>query len=737
MTQKRSRAAFEADLRAQQSPYVAYGTPLPPLDPEVRDDGSYVPVWKQEVTDEQGRKRLHGAFTGGFSAGYFNTVGSKEGWAPSAFVSSRANRKKDADKIAQQRPEDFMDDEDLADTAEAQRLETTDAFGGLGSTAEESRSRGLWMDVSQPEGDTMGVKLLRKMGWRDGQGVGPKVRRKARLDDQDDGEGQEQAVHLFAPENSSMVSFNRKHDHKGLGYEGEGRLLGSDARESPAALNREDDAEDPPFQRPNGAKQQKKEGSRKGGFGVGILNDTGSDDEDPYATGPRISYNRVIGSEKKKKKKLENEKFSTGAANPLLGIKPIFISKKAVSAKMPSSFRKCNDGRLPLDGFILASGNSLMLQKDEIYRTPEIPKGWKSSRTSSSYRTTSDYKSTADAAKSSTLDPKSRASLLGEAPLPGKSVFDFLSTSARDRIANASGKANLPAAMGEAAPHGFSMSDEEKQKELWNLVPNLEKDVAFKALGRGVGGWMPYAEDEGKRARYRAFLEIRSGLSLGLPLRAEGAPKDEWAQELREFAHAAQVFKPLTGMMATRFTTSTSQPRLASDAVDGKLTDSLLTKPVERPEDPAEAAAKVGMYGPMTRSIQQFYPTRLLCKRFNVKPPAHVQLDPDKPPDSAGRHAAAEGRFQPGGYQTHSSAIPGAKLELVSKEAIDNMLRDSRPNTQAQPVGGVSGDIPVIAEKTKEVVVDAERNEALEGERAGAAIFMAIFGSDNEDEDND
>ena len=32
-----------------------------------------------QVRDEQGRRRLHGAFTGGFSAGYYNTVGSKEG----------------------------------------------------------------------------------------------------------------------------------------------------------------------------------------------------------------------------------------------------------------------------------------------------------------------------------------------------------------------------------------------------------------------------------------------------------------------------------------------------------------------------------------------------------------------------------------------------------------------------------------------------------------------------------
>lgn len=69
MAFKRSRQAFEADLQKQESPYVFYGTALPPLEERVRDDGSFVPVWKQEVTDDRGRKRLHGAFTGGYSAG--------------------------------------------------------------------------------------------------------------------------------------------------------------------------------------------------------------------------------------------------------------------------------------------------------------------------------------------------------------------------------------------------------------------------------------------------------------------------------------------------------------------------------------------------------------------------------------------------------------------------------------------------------------------------------------------
>lgn len=60
------------------------------------------------VVDEQGRQRFHGAFTGGFSAGYFNTVGSEEGFTPSTFVSSRNNRA----TTKKQSIEEFMDESD-------------------------------------------------------------------------------------------------------------------------------------------------------------------------------------------------------------------------------------------------------------------------------------------------------------------------------------------------------------------------------------------------------------------------------------------------------------------------------------------------------------------------------------------------------------------------------------------------------------------------------------------------
>ncbi|KAI9827560.1 MAG: hypothetical protein M1832_004910 [Thelocarpon impressellum] len=744
---KRSRATYEADLQAKQSPFVAFGTPLPPLDPDVRDDGSYVPVWKQEVTDERGRKRLHGAFTGGFSAGYFNTVGSKEGWTPATFVSSRAKRKDEASKTAQQRPEDFMDEEDLADAAEAERLQTTAAFAALGSTEDDATRRGFAMDLLKAGGDTMGAKLLRKMGWKDGQGVGPRVRRKARLEADAGAAGiaePDGQTHLFAPENTQMISFARKNDQRGLGYGGETRLQATNGTHSglDGANGEEDQDQDAGFGTASGLQRTKKRGkeARRGAFGVGVLNDTGSDDEDPYEIGPRVSYSRVIGGDKKTKKKKAAEN-GLKTANPLLAAKPLFISKRAASKS--EGFRKCHDGRLPLEGFVLsglADALPSIINEDGRYPPPEIPKDWKSSKQPSTAGATATFQSTADAARASNLDPKSRASLLGEAQLPSKSVFDFLSPAARERLVSASGKSSLPAALGESAPKGFSLSEEDRQKELWKLVPKVNEDIAIKALGRGVGGWMPYAEDEAKRIRYRAFLEGQAGLHSGLPQRPQGVGKDDWIKELQEFAHAAEIFKPMTGMMASRFTSSSAVPKLASDAPEApSATDSLLSTPSKKAEDPADAAAKLGMFGPMTRSMQQFYPSRLVCKRFNVKPPSHVQSDSAQPASAhtSERGRGGENRFQSGGYQTSSSGSGSKTLELVSKSTMDGLLQESasqRPEADKADIGETRMGLRQAITK-EEVVVDTERNAALEAERPGDAVFRAIFGSDDEDDE--
>jgi G patch domain-containing protein 1 len=637
---------------------------------------------------------------------YFNTVGSKEGWTPSTFVSSRTNRKNDAEKAPQQRPEDFMDDEDRADAEDAQRVQTVEGFSGLGTTDEDAARRGVLVDLFRVEGETIGVKLLKKMGWKDGQGIGPKVRRRARLGAIERSGEDPDAIHLFAPENTQMISFTKKNDHKGLGYEGEAKLSSnchiSDAQKS------EDEEDVSSRSALVATKKATKKKAVRGGIGIGILNDTGSDDEDPYEIGPRISYNKVVGGDKKKKKALH------GSANPLVRSKPIFISKKAAMAKASKGFRKCRDGRLPLDGFILSSNDefSSVTQPSGKYAPSEVPEGWKSSKKAKSGAENASFLSTADAAKLSNLDPKSRAALLGEAALPGKSVFDFLSPAAREKLATASGKSNLPPARGEI-PEGYNLSEEEKQQQLLAQIPKVDKYTAEAALSRGASGFMPYGEDESKRSRYRTYLENQAGVQSTPLERGPGFSREDWLKELREFANCAQIFKPMSGMMATRFTSSTSAPKLASDAPESSATNSLLSKPEPKPEDPAEQAAKLGMYGPMTRSSKDWYPTRLLCKRFNVKPPAHVQ---------PGSTEHADERM----------ATRTAAPDLVSKTAINEMMIQGFQN---QSTSFVETQTPEPVVKKEEVVIDTEKNEALEGQRAGEAVFKAIFGDDSDDDD--
>lgn len=652
---------------------------------------------------------------------YFNTVGSKEGWTPSTFVSSRASRRKDDKSATQQRAEDFMDDEDLADAEEARKIQTSDAFASLGANDSRVGPGSGLAGLFHVGGETMGAKLLKKMGWREGQGIGPKVRRKADLDmasrpGPDD-------TYLFAPENAPMVAFVRKMDRRGLGCDGQQRLApmaSSRARQLSEGGDEDgdEDEEGLTLGRPKfsvvGTSKKKQDAKGRGGIGMGVLNDTGSDDEDPYEMGPRISYNKVVGGSKAKRKK--KDVGVTMAVNPALKTKPVFLPKRTGLIQSVTGSRKCHDGRPPLEGFVLAQQADpllSMINADGKYPPPEIPAGWSSSKKPEvAPADTSQYMSTADAAKASQMDPRARAALLGEEQLPGKSVFDFLTPAARDRLAAVTGRENLPQAKGEI-PKGYALSEEEKRRSLLERIPKLDKQSALAAITRGASGGGPYGDKEDKRARYRSYLELQAGLRSEPPDRPAGMTMEAWLQELDEFYNVGRIFRPVTGSMASRFTTA-STPSSSSMATgsDGKVGESgLVSKPATKPEDPAEAAAKVGMFGHMTRSVGQFTPTRLLCKRFNVKPPSHVQADGEARtgsthrPEPARMNVTVTDRDIP-----RASGLENTMSGLANQEAV---------------AGG---------SKQEETVVDTSRNEALEGKRAGEEVFKAIFGDSSDDE---
>ncbi|KAF1946107.1 DUF1604-domain-containing protein [Clathrospora elynae] len=701
MAYKRPRAPSPSNSqkRSRGGPfkYISLGTELPEED---GDDGAFVPVWKQTVTDERGRRRLHGAFTGGFSAGYFNTVGSKDGWAPKTFVSSRANRNKDQPNGPAQRAEDFMDEEDLAAAAESRQLDTAQNFAGIGEDGQANDDGLFGLFLTQEE--TMGVKLAQKMGWRRDQGIGRKVRRSADLED-GAADSKDDFAHLFAPQDARIMNISREEvRRKGLGYMSEARLGVVEAKEverSPAFdLHYLEGSKKAPA--------VKKSMSKKSSFGVGVLNDTGSDDEDPYELGPKITFNKTIGKDKKPKKPSKFAKAGTGDRH-------VFVSKKGSSKALVSLTRLSVDGRSPLKGFTFAARLADYISKPR-YPPPEIPPGWKSLKGAAPTTESKDYQSVADAAKASTLDAKGRSALLGEKPLPGKSIFDFIPKDARDRLAALSGKVDLPQGLGQAAPEGHLPASKAQAKDLWSLIPSLDKTLAAAALAKGATGWMPYVEDMEKRARYVGFLELRAALKDDLPERSDGVSISDWVKELQEFAHAAQVFKPTTGIMATRFTSSMSSTLAGSS--NGAANENLLRQPVVKPEDPAEQAAKLGMYGPMTRSSFPFHPSRLLCKRFNVKPP------PDMPPE----FDAGDSNFK---SQTQTE-------EAVSKLAMEKLQHEFLTNGPALQRPTWMGHAPDVTDsQTEHAAVDVEKNEALSNARASEEVFKAIFGGDDDDDD--
>uniref|UniRef100_A0A8D8V9X2 G patch domain-containing protein 1 homolog n=1 Tax=Cacopsylla melanoneura TaxID=428564 RepID=A0A8D8V9X2_9HEMI len=163
--------------------FALYGTLLDPLEEDTVQAKKPISIQDQIATDKHGKRRFHGAFTGGFSAGFCNTVGSLEGWTPSTFKSSRST--KDASSVAPRKPEDFMDDEDMSAFGIAPKsIQVSSSFEGKAGEGQK-RQRSLpgttipgvpvLQSLLQPVSDTIGSKLLSRMGWKPGQGIGPRL----------------------------------------------------------------------------------------------------------------------------------------------------------------------------------------------------------------------------------------------------------------------------------------------------------------------------------------------------------------------------------------------------------------------------------------------------------------------------------------------------------------------------------------------------------------------------------
>uniref|UniRef100_A0A8C7BKA4 G-patch domain containing 1 n=1 Tax=Neovison vison TaxID=452646 RepID=A0A8C7BKA4_NEOVI len=627
-------AALDSD---SDEDLVSYGTGLEPLEEGERPKKP-IPLQDQTVRDEKGRyKRFHGAFSGGFSAGYFNTVGSKEGWTPSSFVSSRQNR---ADK-AVLGPEDFMDEEDLSEFGIAPKaIVTTDDFASKTKDRIREKARQLAAatapipgatlldDLITPAKLSIGFELLRKMGWKEGQGVGPRVKRKPRRQKPDPGvkiygcalppggsEGSEEEDDDYVPENVTFapkdvtpVDFTPKDNVHGLAYKGldphqalfgtsgeHFNLFGGGPQGTSNLLGE------------IGVNKGRKLGISGQAFGVGALEE---EDDDIYATETLSKYDTILKDEepgdglygwtapRQYKSQKESEKDLRYIGKILDGFslasKPLSSKKTYPPPELPRDYRPVHYFRPVI---ATTSENSHLLQVSSESAGKPVPDPGTCSRHQ--------------------LNASKRGELLGETPVQGSttSVLEFLSQKDKERIKEMKQATDLKAAQLKARSLAQNASRSRPQPS----SPDVGHCSWQLALSGGTAStrasnFKPFAKDPEKQKRYEEFLvNMKRGQKDALE-RCLDPSMTEWerGRERDEFARAALLYVSSHSTLSSRFTHAKEEED--SDQVE-------VPRDQENDVNDKQSAVKMKMFGKLTRDIFEWHPDKLLCKRFNVPDP--------------------------------------------------------------------------------------------------------------------
>lgn len=646
------------------------GTPLPSVSSGKRDPNELKPIWQQEARDAQGRRRFHGAFTGGWSAGYYNTVGSEHGWTPTSFRSSRKHRAEDKRSTVQ----DFMDEEDLADWKAAQHVTraSDNAVAGLNQIAGLREVSASTSAVAEEDGvglasnEEVGYKLLRRMGWKPGQELGCKsgAKTKAMHSDSSRTIGSGCAIKV---NNSAHVSAQAHTSKRGLG-----------APEQPTLLQMLDKHD-----------------------------------------------------------------------------RPKCATTTSVDSPKDDRAHVWSDGRPILSGFQLARQASA---PPRVLERPPLPVGWQPDPTRIWKRSTA---STDDPARN--LTPASRAHLLGEAKLPGPppNIAAFLSTKARQHLASSR---NLPLP---------SPCSSESKPEFIH-VPHLDPSTAAQALQ----GFAPFDTNPAKHERYLTYLKSQStscstderSKSLAVPTELTA---EQYSNELHEFAKSANMFRPISSAMASRFakaSESVMQHETSATSAHAGLRHPAPASAVSERKDKerqneagvvaekqlsiAQSAAKMGNFGHLTRKVEAWEPERLLCKRLGVTEPAIARRRKDGEQPTRSQHSSVE-RPDPN-MQDDPDLFYGSTRSSKSKSSVRVDQHWARSKDQLKALAAAPTPLSLDAQASTGLFVPqatTQVEDALQEDEIGMGdderqgddtltyikpsidVYKAIFASDEETSD--
>lgn len=257
-------------------------------------------------------------------------------------------------------------------------------------------------------------------------------------------------------------------------------------------------------------------------------------------------------------------------------------------------------------------------------------------------------------------------------------------------------------------------------------IPRTDPAVAKAALL----GFQPFKNEPLKQARYTAYLNSQAS-SQSVPLQPlSGQSITDFNSELESFAKAAHIFKPMSTAMASRFRSSSSvetapnqqeglyQPTEEVYAEHEQKQGQEALKKAEVQESPKENAAKMGLFGRLTREESDWAPARLLCKRFRVAPPklSTSETREDEPDQAPSIPVVPSSLGTPMELDPNPGGAGFTVVATMDKE-------DSNRKKDLANIG--------LGED------DTQGQDILTYQRPEMDIFKAIFASDEEDSDSD
>jgi G patch domain-containing protein 1 len=327
-----------------------------------------------------------------------------------------------------------------------------------------------------------------------------------------------------------------------------------------------------------------------------------------------------------------------------------------------------------------------------------------------------------------------RGSALGEEPRvsAAKSVWEYISEKDRERL-----QAFAAAAKSKAAPPPpLSMAPEpelppERATEV--VVPPLSPRTASAALQ----GFMPYADDAEKQERYRSYLRSQTyNTKTPFPTLLPSASVDDINKELETFSQSARVFRPMSYALSSRFTSGSTSlassdskvPRPGLHIYDPSKASVEFAKPqsteveVKQNLTPRQQAAHDGNYGPLTRVVKDFYPIKLVCRRFHVADP-----HPEGPP--AGEKS--------GTATPTPTAFQGAEPMSFESQFTHQAGTEVENETPPPPTRGEGERVPTSLAEVGMADDANQGRDILTYTKPSIDIFKAIFASDDEDDEDD